>query len=229
MKLNNNQFKIIYCFWFGDKMSEARFNCLSSITKNSKVEVKIITEKNLNVYILDKCPLHLGFQYLSSTHKSDYLRSYFMYYYGGGYTDIKQCEFDWNPYFDYLLSTDYEFIGYSENNPKHVSNPSLKHCFNELAGPTQFIFKENSNFAKDWFFLTRKKMDNVYNDLKLFPGTYHPRAERGGVQGEKGIFTNSKYPLKWTELLGDIFHNLSYNNIGKFNTTMPYPNIINYR
>lgn len=216
----------LFVFWFGDEMSSDRTACLKSIQKNSNVDVELINEKNLNQWSND---LHQGFEYLSSTHKSDYLRSYFMFHYGGGYTDIKRCEFDWNPYFKMLEESSYDFIGYHEVNKNDICIQELRHSFLSIAGPTQFIFKKNSNFAKEWFFETNKKLDNIFDVLKDNPGTYHPRAETNGVQGEKGLYKGSLYPLKWNDLLGKIFHQLSFNNIGKYSTDMPYPNIENYR
>jgi len=214
--------KIIYTFWFGDTMSKDRYRCYKSIIKNSKVKVILINEENLSDYCKN---LHPGFQYLSATHKSDYLRSYFMYNYGGGYTDIKFCNSNWNIYFDKLNSCQYQFIGYHEISKNDICVPSLKSHFLEIAGPTQFIFKSHTPFAKDWYDQTQHKMNQIFDILKENPGLYHPRAEFGGVQGEKGNFKNSKYPLAWNDLLGKIFHQLSYDYRGAFCTDMQYPNI----
>ena len=81
--------RVIYCFWFGPEMSDNRKKCFESIIQNSKVGVRLVTKHNLQEYNLADSPIHPAFQYLSATHKSDYLRCYFMYHYGGGYTDIK--------------------------------------------------------------------------------------------------------------------------------------------
>ena len=141
-------------------MSSDRTACLKSIQENSNVDVELINEKNLNQWSND---LHPGFEYLSSTHKSDYLRSYFMFHYGGGYTDIKRCEFDWNPYFKMLEESSYDFIGYHEVNKNDICIQELRHSFLSIAGPIQFIFKKNSNFAKEWFFETNTKLDNIFD------------------------------------------------------------------
>lgn len=65
------------------------------LTKNSGVEVKLITPKNLNNYLLPDFPLHPAYDYLSLVHKSDYLRCYFMHFHGGGYSDIKPNYKNW--------------------------------------------------------------------------------------------------------------------------------------
>ena len=70
-------------------MSDKRKKCLDSIKQNIGVKVILITPNNLDKYILKDYPLHKSYKYLSEVHKSDYLRTYFMHHYGGGYTDIK--------------------------------------------------------------------------------------------------------------------------------------------
>ena len=78
----------IYCFWTGEnKMSEQRLKCLEQLRKKSQCNVILVTPKILDKYILDKHPLHPSFKYLSQTHKADYLRTYFMRFHGGGYSD----------------------------------------------------------------------------------------------------------------------------------------------
>uniref|UniRef100_A0A6C0I4I0 Uncharacterized protein n=1 Tax=viral metagenome TaxID=1070528 RepID=A0A6C0I4I0_9ZZZZ len=89
--INNDSDNIIYCFWTGDnKMSNARIECLNNLRTVSECNVLLITKDNLSNYILNDVPLHPSFNYLSETHKADYLRTYFMNFYGGGYSDIKQ-------------------------------------------------------------------------------------------------------------------------------------------
>lgn len=208
-------------------MSADRARCFQSIKQNSKVNVKLITENNLKNYLTT--PIHDGFKYLSSTHKSDYLRSYFMYHYGGGYTDIKQCDFDWNPYFDCLENSDKSFIGCPQYSPKHIAYRPYKEFYNDLIGCTNFIFKKQSKFGKLWYDQTNYVMDLKLAALKNNPGTYHHRAILGGVQGIPDIFNESKYPLTWNELLGQIFHKLQYENREDYMIGTPFPNMENYR
>ena len=81
----------IYVFWTGNnQMSENRNECLKELIKVSKCNVILVKPEMLNKYILDEHPLHPSFNYLSETHKADYLRTYFMRFHGGGYSDIKK-------------------------------------------------------------------------------------------------------------------------------------------
>lgn len=64
------------------------FKAVNSMsTMQTYANIVLITPNNLANYV--KEPLHEAFSYLSLTHKADYLRCYFMHYFGGGYTDIK--------------------------------------------------------------------------------------------------------------------------------------------
>lgn len=210
-------------------MSENRKRCYNTILECSNVHVQLVTDNNLETFILKDYPLHPGFILLSDTHKSDYLRSYFMYHYGGGYTDIKICNFNWNPYFELLEQSDKSFAGCPQYSPKHIAYKPYKNHFDKLVGCTNFIFKKHSKFGKIWHKYTNHVMDLKLPVLKEHNGRYHPRAVLGGVQGEPGIFTDSKYPFKWNELLGQIFHKLQYENIGDFLYDIPFPDITNYR
>lgn len=222
-------YKSIYCFWFGEQMSPDRKGCLTSMAKHAGVPVILVTEKNLKEYVLPNDPLHAGFEYLSATHKSDYLRSYFMYHYGGGYSDIKQCDHDWGPYFDQLEHSDKQFMGYSERSPEDVAYDPAKPNWSQLAGNGKYIFKQHNKFAQRWMKETNIKMDQVYHDLTQHPGHYHPRAIRGGVAGEPDLYQHSQYPLEWNELLGRIFHRLQLDYLDDFLLSLPYVNINNYR
>lgn len=220
--------KVLYCFWFGPSMSDDRKKCFQSIIDNCGVPVVLVTEYNLHSFILAKYPLHPGFKYLSATHKSDYLRSYFMHVYGGAYSDIKQCNFNWNNYFEILQNSDKFFIGYQELLPIDIAYSPAASSYSELVGNGSFIFKKQTFFTKLWYDETQKKMDYIYKRLIDNPGTYHPRAICGGVFQGDG-FKNSKYPLEWNELLGRIFHKIQYENRGTFLNNLPYPNVQNYR
>ena len=219
----------LYCFWFGESMTLVRKQCLDSIVANSGVHVVLISDNNLSDYNVTDYPIHPAFEYLSATHKSDYLRSYFMYHYGGGYADIKHCNFNWNEYYDLLEASDKQFIGYQEPSSKSVKSKQYSPHYTKLVGPGQFIFKPNCSIAKQWMVLTNEIMDRKHQQLMNNPGTYHPRAIYGGVQKHKGIFTNSQYPFTWSELLGRIFHDVQFANIGLYLTSLPHPDMNNYK
>jgi len=203
-KISYSNDNIIYTFWFGDPMSDNRKKVLQSIIDNSQCKVKLITENNLNEYILPNEPLHPGFQYLSHVHKADYLRCYFMHFYGGGYHDVKQLNTSWKYYFNKLNNDpNLWIIGYKEVGPDGAAilpgelGKKLRDNWEKLIGNGCYICKPNTLFTKKWHQMLLKEMDNNLDKLKLNPAS-NPRDHSG----------MSNYPLKWTQILGDIFHPL---------------------
>ena len=103
--------KIVYAFWTGsNKMSWIRQKNTKEMYKffnKRDIEFRLITPSNLDFYIKKAgVELHEGYKYLSATHKSDYLRCYFMHFLGGGYIDIKPPGAGWNKAFDKLETKD---------------------------------------------------------------------------------------------------------------------------
>jgi hypothetical protein len=221
IKKYNPAKKNIYCFWTGiNKMSKNRQQCLQTIYNNTGIEVKFITTQNLNNYILNDAPLHKGYKYLSEVHKSDYLRCYFMHFYGGGYTDIKQTNINWNKYFDKLNNSDKWCIGYAEI----PGGSSTNLDYTKLIGNGCYIFKPMTPITTEWYNELIKKMDSKYEELKKNPAnTYR---DYQGYKLENGEY--SKYPLAWAELLCDIFHVIIYKYNDKVYNDMPLINTSNY-
>ncbi len=218
----------IFCIWSGDnEMSDNRKKCLELIRQNSQTVVDLVTPANLSDWIKD--PLHDSYDYLSLTHKADYLRCYLMYHYGSGYCDIKPIFFSWQPYFDILENSFFDFIGYSELSPLHIASDikEIQSSYSRLCGCCHFIFKPKSSFAAQWLSSVNTILDKKIHLLKKFPGTYHPRAIFGGVHHPEidNLYKDSQYPLCWNEILGQVIHKLMYNNFGDYTSGMPYVNL----
>lgn len=219
----------IFCFWFGPNMSHHRSHCLRTILKNSNTKVNIINENNINSWIIPEHPLHSHFQYLSATHKADYLRSYFMYHYGGGYTDIKKCNYDWNIYFDILDRSDAEYMGYGERSPDDIAYTPHRHLYESMIGCCQFIFKQKSKLAEEWIAAADQILDSVSGKLKESPATNdYPQAVLGMTIVNKNR-TYSNYPLEWATICGQIFHRLQPKFFDRMSKEMPYVDTSSYR
>jgi mannosyltransferase OCH1-like enzyme len=100
IKITNGVPQVVFIFWFSNSdyipcFSIRRFAALQSLISNIKVPIIIITQENINDWEVKNNTIHEGFKYLSGIHKSDYLRAYFLYHYGGGYHDIKYREKSW--------------------------------------------------------------------------------------------------------------------------------------
>lgn len=197
--------KVIYCFWTGNnEMSENRKQCFDSICQHASVPVKLITTNNLQDYILPEHPLHPAFPYLSFVHKADYLRGYFMHFYGGGYCDIKAINGSWVESFEKLNNSDKYIIGYQELNEEcsayvDVVEPLLQKDVKKrwplLVGNCAYICRPQTKFTDEWFTEQNKRLDYYYEELKKHPAT-DPMGQENG------------YPIPWQRILGAIFHPL---------------------
>lgn len=228
--MNGFEQKITWCFWFGGEMTKNRFSCYQNL-KLMQSNVILITEKNIQDFILKQYPLHECYEYLSSTHKSDYLRSYFMNYYGGAYTDIKKQSSNWDFVFDKIEKDDLLGSGYREICSSHlaksITNPKHRNMYSSFVGCGAFIYKPDTQLTNEWIKNTQQKMDSISILLRKYPGNYHPRAISTGA-----LQTNEKprgYPLGWTCLMGDIYHPLVYKYSDKINKQLPKPIMKDYR
>ncbi len=192
---------VVYCFWTGDnKLSINRKNSLATMQKNIGVELILITQDNINEYILEDYPLHPSFNNLSFVHRSDYLRTYFMYHYGGGYMDIKSCNTNWSNLFNELNSSDCYALGYSEIGEHGVAQldgvvgEDLRRYWRYIIGNGAYIFRPHTPMAYEWYSELLKRMDSYSSLLAQHPGN--------------AFGDNVGYPIPWTNILGDIFHPL---------------------
>lgn len=208
----------IFCFWTGSNpMSQARKDCIESMRKIGCI-LRLVTPENLSDYILQTSPLHPAYPYLSEVHKSDYLRTYFMHYYGGGYSDIKQQTGCWYPYFDKLRDSDAYIAGYTEIGERGVGYPPVAHTWNELVGNGAYICRPNTPFTKEWFSAMNAVLDEKLEELRIHPAS-HPRDKKEDGTG---------YPIEWNELLGRIFHRVLFDHREKIIHGLPQPLFYGY-
>ena len=187
--------------WTGDNiMSSARQECLKQLKEISECNVVLITKQNLHEYILAEHPLHPAYEYLSETHKADYLRTYFMNFYGGGYSDIKKTTGSWVKSFEDLRNSKYWICGYKERNAGDIAYAPNSAKWNELIGNCAYISKPQTPLTKDWYNAMINFLDTKLEELKRNPSR-HPQDSKESGSG---------YPIEWNEMLGRIFHNVSY-------------------
>lgn len=209
--------KVIFCFWTGsNEMSENRKRGYNSLLENSGVEVKLVTPENLHEYILPEHPLHPGYEYLSLNHKSDYLRCYFMHFYGGGYQDIKPNYNNWEKAFDKIISSDKYVLGYTElsglsmGRGQGVIDKDLQYYYKSCVGTGGFICRSNTKFTSEWYHDLIRRMDLFYDELKKYPGDAKGR--------------NKGYPIPLLALASQMWAPLCLkykNNIIHDNTVLP--------
>jgi hypothetical protein len=210
----------IYCFWTGtNKMSHDRQHCLDQLRKTSGCQVVLVTPENLQQYILPDQPLHPAYEFLSFTHRADYLRTYFMNFYGGGYSDIKQTTGDWNQSFDNLINSDKWINGYKEFSNGVAYEPA-SHFYYELVGNCSYICKPHTPLTMEWYREMINVLDHKLEKLRSFPAT-SPQ--------DCAEISNGKYPIEWNEMLGRIFHKVCYKYKDKLMNNLPICVFHSYR
>jgi hypothetical protein len=204
--------RVIFCLWTGDElMSENRLAALWTVFKMTACPVVFLTHETVSEWIHPDYPLHPAYKYLSSTHKADYLRCYLMHHYGGGYTDIKQANRSWVPFFESLEASGSIAVGYKElaHGIPHLTGEQgevIRAAHAEVIGLCAFIFKRQTDLTGSWYRQVHELLDIKAEELERNPALF--------AQDQHGLLLTdgmpSKYPLRWAELLGEILHPLLY-------------------
>lgn len=218
----------LFCFWTGtNPMSEQRLACCLTLP-NTGLTVTLITPQNLTEYLVEGHPLHAGYQYLSETHKADYLRTYFMHFHGGAYSDIKFTNESWVPSAKEIHSDkNIWMIGYKEVGPHGVpvivGDPSLNALLHQewfkLIGNGAYICRPKTPLTSAWYSSMMSVME-----AKL------PQLEKYAARSPQEVFSAQyPYPLRWAELLGEVFHPICHAFSAHVRQTLPPPRFTQYR
>ncbi|MCH2177066.1 MAG: capsular polysaccharide synthesis protein [Lentisphaeria bacterium] len=238
--------KPLYVLWCGpNEMSADRKSCLDTIYANSGCDVRLITEKNLSEYILPEAPLHLGYEYLSYTHRSDYLRAYLMHYHGGAYCDIKVLNENWAASFEHLKDEKTWAVGTPLPDKENVRHKDLRRGLNldeELKGKGEpsplykfqvkyicsnaYIMKPRTPLTYAWFHQMTGRLDMLLEQLRKHPA--QGPQDRFKLRPKNPVLRilnlgRSKYPLYWNDILGDIYYPLVYQYRDHINLELPSP------
>ena len=204
--------RTVFCIWAGNEvMSQDRLRALFTIFNNAGCPVAYLNVNTVSAWVKPGFPLHPAYPYLSSTHKADYLRCYLMHHYGGGYTDIKLTVHHWARFFDQLEASDGHALGYAElqHGMPHMQGEFgdlLRARHAELIGLCAFIFRRGTPFTARWLEQTERLLDAKLSLLEQYPAQ-HPQDQTGVILPDGAT---SAYPLRWAELLGEIFHPLAF-------------------
>jgi hypothetical protein len=223
--------KHIFVFWTGDnEMSPNRKTSLLQLEKVSQYPVVLINKDNLSEFLVESDPLPLAYPYLSDTHKSDFLRAYFMHYHGGGYADIKQTTGSWSKAFQETEKENIILCGYPEFSYHQIAHIDYKKYWNILIGCGGFISKPKTPLTTEWYQSAKNLIEQKTELLKQFPAT-HPQecSEGNGHGGIQPHGVRSNYPIEWNEILGRIFQPLVFKYRNFVSRTVPQPVIYNYR
>lgn len=194
---------VIWCFWTSDnEMSPARRDSLSRIVEmNSRSRAVLVTPDNLDEHLVASARLHPAYQNLSAVHRSDYLRCYFMHLVGGVYLDVKAPRHPAWPALEFIRGErDCWAVGYPEISSALCAQlpgalgRDVRRRYHELIGCGAFIMRPGTALTSAWYAEVHRRLDRRAASLAASPGNL-----RG---------TNPGYPVRWTELVGDVVHPL---------------------
>lgn len=200
----------VFCLWTGpEAMSPNRIRALWTIFQAVGCPVSFVTQATIEEWIHPDTPLHPAYEFLSATHKSDYLRCYLMHHYGGGYTDIKITTKRWAGFFEQLRGSSKLALGYQEvsHGLPHLEGDMgdlLRANHKSLIGMCAYIFRRRTPFSQAWFDQTQQLLDRKLDALRRHPAR-HPQDQLGAALPDG---QTSAYPLRWSELLGNVMHPL---------------------
>lgn len=226
--------EVVFIVWFGDKISNNRLKALNSLVNNLGVPYILITEKNYKYFELNNYPIHRGFQYLSGNHKSDYLRAYLLHNYGGGYHDIKYRDKNWinqwntfsdsNIWIKSRAEKRMSSVGYNVDN---IGEKMIQTKYKELGSMCWVICRPRTLYTKELLNRIHTKLD--YHITKL---SKYPSKKQEGYYANKPfskVELHNVYPLRWLEIMGEIFHPLMYKYRSHINLELPGPVKKNYK
>ena len=205
---------VVFCAWTGDNpLTPHRAEALLSIYRETCCPVLFLTPHNIGRWELATAPFHPAYPHLSETHRADYLRVYLMHHFGGGYTDLKRTTRSWVDLFQRLRDMpDAVGLGYGEVSPEGVApcgeplESELRSNYRQLIGNCAYIFRRNTAFTRRWLNETHRVLDAKMPALVDHPAR-HPMDQFGVILPDG---SQSRYPLGWSEMLGEIFHPLVY-------------------
>jgi FkbM family methyltransferase len=215
----------VVSFWTGvNPMSADRLKCLEEFNDLAQMsDHLLIRPDDLRTWILSAAPLHPAYPYLSEVHKADYLRTYFMHFYGGGYTDIKRATQSWgSAWAAFRENRAAEVCGYQEIGPNGVAvGPGtewLADHWQELLGNGAYLVRPNTEFTRAWYGAMIAFLDEKLEALRASPAK-SPRDRNDSGTG---------YPIGWNEMLGRIFHRVCYDRRDKILIGLPAPVLTGY-
>jgi hypothetical protein len=206
----------ITAFWFGGPMSENRARALQGLQERARVPVRVVGAHDMP--IVPEFPLHPAFQYLSDTHKSDYMRAYLLHVHGGGYSDVKNTRGSWEHAFERMRDDDVWINGYPEKSPFDVAYRPAAKMWQRLLACGAFIARPRTLITHEWFEEVHALLTDRLEQLRAHPASKPDDRKEWGP-----------YPVEWEELLARIFHKVVSRHHQRAARTVPAPIVSGYK
>lgn len=210
----------VFLCWTGDTpMSNNRKAVFEKFKSKVGLPTTLITPDNLDEWIIWD-PLHEAYQYLHETHRADYLRTYLLHFWGGGYSDVKDTTGSWVPALDALNSQQEKWIsGYPEVAGGAAWGPGED--YHKLIGNCAYIAKPRTPFTEMWYTKMIKLLDQRLPRLKA-------NFEKNGMASPTQQ-KDPEYPIVWNEMLGNIFHEVNHKYQDRCLKDVPISSFVDYR
>lgn len=216
----------LWCFWTGDNpLTPNRERALRSMRQsNPDLELTLVTPTNLETYVVDGSPLHPAYTLLSTNHRSDYLRAYFMHHYGGAYADIKPASVGLASAIEQVRSNPQLWVlGPNDPDLNLVGNlfgpvgRDTRRNHARIASVAAMVAWSHTPLTAEWLNEVERRVSYHARDLERNPAT-----DPFGTEG--------KYPVTWIGLGADIFQPLQLKYLGHVRIDNSLlPSIIDYR
>lgn len=210
---------VIWCYWEGEEMSGNRKVSFEYLKKNIGVPLGLISPSNLSLFIKENHPLPKSFNKLSIVHRSDYIRTYLMHHYGGGWHDIKATEVSYKEVWQEFANTDIWIVGKKESKKGAAKTTDqqglyMPNYYQDLISVPSWVARPNTLLSKSILECLERIISENANQLNKHPAK-HPREKKlivgnmikRGFDILKFIYQKRSlhYPLEWT-LFGSAFH-----------------------
>lgn len=221
--------RVIWCCWFGSTMSANRIQGLETMRANLGVPLCLVTDRNLNEFVLTDYPLHKAWNYLSDVHKSDYMRIYLLHHYGGGWHDIKPIGTSYAAAFDSFDDKEVYMVGKPEvrHGAAKVYDEQgrwMPRYRRDLVATNRWIGRAATPLSHEMIDQVEKLLDDNLEQLRLNPAkTPYDRKAKSRLFGlvKPKRAEGENYPLEWT-VFGNIFHPLNYKYRAHILRTLPF-------
>lgn len=193
----------LWVVWIGDEPSPRRAEALENLRRTPGVDVRLIASPD--DVLVDGHPVHPAFSDLHAVHRSDYLRAYAMHHHGGAYLDVKPQSVAVQQLIDRVNSDETVWVlGYREVTSEYVGDlphalgAHLRAHFRAALGTSAFICRPRSLFTAEWMRELHARLDYL-----------QPRLREADFGQGNPYSAPANYPIRWTEILGDITQPLS--------------------
>jgi hypothetical protein len=220
--------EIMWVFWFGPEMSENRARAFSTMKQILEVPIILVDKDNLESFL--KWPVHPGLEYLSGNHKSDYFRVYFMYHYGGAYSDIKHHKESWRKYWAEFRDPEVWMVGVPEIRGAFGVKPGVTYPpdYHEKMISNGFMIARGRNkFLEEVHRLQNEDLDTRLPQLIEHPSPDSGRCCPINAEGYP-IRDPEGYPIRWAELMGELMAFVGQDYYQHFKRIIVMPHLHDY-